>query len=65
MKIPEYRIVSDYFSKKTNKHCEFVHDLSTLFLKIDGEVYTHRRKANGMYKPEEVIEIFNSQIFGE
>ncbi len=62
MTINQYKIVSDYFENKTKMHCEFVHDLSTLFLKINGKLYTHRRKMNGSYTPEEVIEIFNKII---
>ena len=35
----QYREIASYFRNKTNKHCEFIQDKVTMFLKIDGYLY--------------------------
>ena len=35
----QYREIASYFRNKTNKHCEFIQDNVTMFLKIDSYLY--------------------------
>jgi len=35
----QYLEIASYFRNKTNKHCEFIQDKVTMFLKIDGYLY--------------------------
>jgi len=62
MTINDYKEISKYFTEKTGKHCEFVRDKVTLFLKVNGKVYKHPRRSSCedlSYTREDVIDIFN------
>ncbi len=62
MHISRYRTVSQHFADKTGLHCEFMHDIATLFLRIDKKIYKSDRKEDGDYTAEEVIRIFENII---
>ena len=46
-------IISKYFTEKLEKHCEFVQDKETMYLKIGNEVIKKER----LYKGTEVADI--------
>ena len=58
--LSEYNKISLYFSDKTGKHCEFVQDSVTMFLKVEGRIYTTQR--NNSLSVEEIIKIFDRKI---
>ncbi len=62
MKLSQYKEVSEHFTESTGVYSEFIHDLSTLYLKVGKDLFTHRRKMNGSYTPAEVIEIFEYEL---
>ena len=39
LELSDYQIITKHFCDKTGLHCEFIQDLKTLFLKIDGKLF--------------------------
>ena len=56
----EYNKISTHFSEKTGKHCEFVQDAVTMFLKVETKLFKSQRNDN--LSIEEVITIFNRKL---
>lgn len=54
--IYDYKMVSEYFTKKTGKNCSFIQDLATMFLTLDGKVYKIKKIKNNAESKEKLVE---------
>ena len=59
-----YRKIAEYFSEKTGKHCEFVQDKETMFLKIDGKLFKKERliKGDKEMNVKKIIGVFEKNL---
>jgi len=57
-----YSIIVKHFTDKTGLHCEFVQDLKTLILKVDGVIYKAPRFEKEIEKVTPTKELISSYI---
>lgn len=62
LQLPDYQTITQHFCNKTGVHCEFVQDLKTLFLKVDGNLIRINRFDKEVEKTTPTSELVESYI---
>ena len=62
LQLAHYSTITEHFTRLTNSHCEFVQDLKTLYLKVNGSVYKASRFAPEIEKNSSVDELIELYI---